>query len=156
MSQISVLQLAEKVTKGYFPDCQRPNQEVLITINEQLVTNFSMILGHVLFNGIPEEKAEEIYPKRQQFFDNIMQIVNIFKIGRLGRLIAELDGLIANVNNDPTMWPSSRQKSNICEFIISYFVWPDEVRLFEFFGLSPQDLTGNAPSDADKEAEEEE
>lgn len=154
---MTIMDLAEKVKKGDFPEVGIPAQERVTVMDMQLLANYSLIIGSCLLNGIPEENAEMVYEKRRDLYDSIMETVNKRNFGRTLRLNVELSEIVNKATMDESMWPSKNERNNVLLFVVQYFLWDDKTRAI-FFGANPEEVNATdneavEPEKAEAEAE---
>ena len=136
---LSINELIDLVKNGDFEEKQAPIEERLLLLNNNLIVNYAVIMAHCLLNEIPQENAEAVYNKRKEFFDKLIQIVNMNNYGRCAKMVEDIEAAIADVEADKVMWPSKKIKNNVLLFAVQYFIWDDKTRMM-FFGAEESDF----------------
>lgn len=126
---MKISDIAAKIIDGDYPDIERPQEERVIICNDQITQYYATIVGTLLLNNVPADRANVVVPKRIRLFDNIMRTINALRIGRLSCLLEDLDAVVEDSKKDKDIWLSKKSANNICTFITEFWVWPDQVRV---------------------------
>lgn len=120
--------LVNNVKTGNYPDVPRNTEERLTIMPENLLANYSILMGQCLLNGIEGPNAALTYQKRTEIFDELMMLMTSGNFGRTNKLVARIESLFKNYQDDDICWPSKRQANNIALFAAEYFAWDDTTR----------------------------
>lgn len=117
----------EKVLLGQIPDGTMPNDNVTI-ISDYVARIYVNILAKVIMGTIPDATPAELIEQRVKLFDDIVDIINTTRIGRLHKLINKLTICVNESNATSSCWPNTKMKNNVTSFIIDFFIWTPEQR----------------------------
>lgn len=120
---INTVATAEKILQGEMPDPSNTNDRLLV-IGDDVVNIYIQLLSRLLLTGI-DDSAQDIVDGRIELFDDIIVSLNIYRCGRLYKLVTALNETMAKYETNLALWPSAKFRRNVLSFATDFWILND-------------------------------
>lgn len=117
-----------KILRGEIPDGSVSTIDGMVIIRDEITQIYMNLLSGVLFSTIDANATDELVKGRLEFFDRVMETINRDRVGRLFKLLEDVNTIIAEYQQDLSLWPNAKMKNNVCSFISDFWIWTPEQR----------------------------
>lgn len=138
VKQLDLNATATKILEGNMPDGVT-SADSIILIQDDVMRIYINLLTTVLLQTLPEDAPEDVTAKRIEIFDKVVETVQIYRCGRLNKMLSRLSDAIKDYQIDGSAWPNTKMRNNVFSFINDFWIWSPEDKA-EFLVIVETDL----------------